>query len=165
MKLETFFKSITLLGAIGFCALVCSAKPERPLLSSKAIRIEKKVRKPIKIGNKVKSGGKEFDVNDSKLYDKFWSLPLEEQLKYPRLLRNKFVQTRRYRRFLKQNPPRKGYPMPPMPPGFPYEGNEWALTKGDKRGWNHGQKLQATKNGKVSNQSKIGNKTINLEVQ
>ena len=137
----------------------------RPQISSKVYKLEKKTRKPIKVDNKVRFEGKEFDSNDPKLYEKFWSSPLKEQRKYPRLLRIKFVETKRYRRFLKQNPPRKDHPIPPMPPDFPYEGDEWALTKGDKRGFTRGQKLQATKYGKVSNQSKIGNKTINLEVK
>lgn len=168
MNLETFFRAIVISGVIAiviFVANAASAKPTRPQLSSKVIRIEKKTRKPIKVDNKIKFEGKEFDSNDPKLYDNFWSLPLEEQRKYPRLLRIKFVETRRYRRFLKQNPPRKDHPIPPMPPDFPYEGDEWALTKGDKRGFTRGQKLQATKYGKASSQSKIGNKTINLEVR
>lgn len=173
MKLETFFKVITISGLIAiviFVANAASAKPTHPQLSSKIIRIEKKARKPIKVGNKIKSGGREFDMNDSKAYDKFWSASLEEQKKYPLALRRKFVHTRRARKlraeydeWRKKNPNR---PPPPLNPRQePYTEEEKSILGTNDRRLTRGEIMSSEKNGKVSNQSKIGNKVINLEVQ
>lgn len=173
MKLETFFKAITISGLIAivvFVANAASAKPTRPQLSSKVIRIEKKVRKPVKVGNKIKSGGKEFDMNDSKAYDKFWSASLEEQKKYPLTLRKKFVHTRRARKLrAKYDECRKKNPNRPPPPlntkREPYTDEEKAILGTDDRRLTRGEIMASMKDGKVSKQSKIGNKVINLEVQ
>lgn len=173
MKLEIFFRIITIFGLVAiviFIANAASAKPSRPQISSKVYKLEKKNRKPIKVGNKIKSGGKEFDLNDSKAYDKFWSASLEEQKKYPLTLRRRFVHTRRARKlraeydeWRKKNPDR---PPPPLnPKREPYTEEEVAILGTNDRRLTRGEIMSSTKDGKVSNQSKIGNKVINLEVQ
>ena len=173
MKLETFFKVITISGVIAivvFIANAASAKPMRPQLSSKVIKLEKKVRKPIEVGNKIKSGGKEFDSNNSKAYNEFWAASMEEKKKYPLTLRRKFVHTRRarklraeYEKFRKENPHR---PPPPLnPKKEPYTEEEVMILGTSDRRLTVGEIMASRKDGKVSNQSKIGNKVINLEVQ
>lgn len=173
MKLEIFFRIITIFGLVAiviFIANAASAKPSRPQISSKVYKLEKKTRKPVKVGNKIKSGGKEFDMNDSKAYDKFWSASLEEKKKYPLTLRRKFVHTRRARKlraeydeWKKKNPNRP--PLPLNPKQEPYTDEEKAILGTDDRRLTRGEIMASRKDGKVSRQSKIGNKVINLEVQ
>lgn len=169
MKLEMFFRIITIFGLIAivvFIANVASAKPnlasKRPYLSSKVVRLEKKIRKPINIESKIKIEGREYNPNDRKLEEKFWELSLEEKRKYPMLLRKRFINAKRKREYeeaQKKNPDRAPQPLPP------YDEEEMAIIKSDKRNPSKAVRLDGIKFGKVSNQSKIGNKVINLEVK
>lgn len=142
----------------------------RPNVGSKVIRLEKKAKKPIKYGVVIWHEWREFDMNDSKMHDEFWAASLEEQKKYPLTLRRKFVHTRRARKlraeydeWRKKNPDR---PPPPLnPKQEPYTDEEKAILGTDDRRLTAGEKLSCVRNGKFSNQSKIGNKVINLEVQ
>ena len=142
----------------------------RPQISSKVYKLEKKNRKPIKVVNKIRSGGRELDMDDPKAYAKFWEASLEEQKRYPLTLRRKFVHTRRARKlraeydeWRKKNPNR---PPPPLNPRQePYTEEEKAILGTDDRRLTRGEIMASTRDGKVSNQSKIGNKTINLEVR
>lgn len=215
MKLEIFFRIITVFGLIAIAVFVANAasavqlnqidwdaKAEwssvghccihdrcllisnltsgvethrsfaRPQLSSKVIRIEKKARKSVKVSNKVKSGGKEFDMNDSKAYDNFWTLSLEEQKKYPLTLRRKFVHTRRARqiraeeeKLIAKNPKESVKRKRVNPTKVPYTKEEIEILGTDDRRITASEKLSTVKSGKVSNQSKIGNKIMNLEVK
>lgn len=215
MKLETFFRIITIFGFIALVVFVANAASAtqlneidwdakfewssvghcgihdrcllisnlttgveshrsfaRPRISSKVIRIEKKERKPIKVGNKIKSGGKEFDKNDPKAYDKFWTLSLEEQKKYPLTLRRKFIHTRRARRMraeeekLRAKNPKEFVKRKRVnPTKVPYTKEEIEILGTDDRRLTASEKLSPVKSGKVSNQSKIGNKVMILEVK
>ena len=171
--MENFFRAIILFGLVALVTLVAnaaSAKPSRPQISSKVYKLEKKNRKPIKVVNKIRSGGRELDMDDPKAYNKFWEASLEEQKKYPLTLRRKFVHTRRARKlraeydeWRKKNPNR---PPPPLNPRQePYTEEEKAILGTDDRRLTRGEIMASTRDGKVSNQSKIGNKTINLEVR
>lgn len=165
MKLEIFFRIITIFGLIAiavFIANTASAKPTRPQLSGKVIHLKQKSKRPIKSESKVKVKGREFDLTDNKLEEKFWAASLEEKRQYPMLLRKRFVQWRRARiakEEQKKNPNRAPQPLPP------YDEEELAILKSDKRNPSRAVQLDIKKYGKVSNQSKIGNKTINLEVK
>ena len=173
MKLEMFFRIITIFGLIAivvFIATAASAKPSRPQISSKVYKLEKNNRKPIKVDNKIKSAGREFDMNGLKDYDKFWAASLEEKQKYPLTIRRKFVHTRRARKlraeydeWRKKNPNRP----PPLlnPKKEPYTDEEKAILGTEDRRLTRGEIIASRKDGKVSKQSKIGNKVINLEVQ
>lgn len=175
MKLETFFRIITVFGFIAiviFVANAASAKPSRPQISSKVYKLEKKNRKPIKVDNKIKSAGREFDMNGLKDYDKFWAASLEEQKKYPLTLRRKFVHTRRARRMraeeekLRAKNPKEFVKQKRVnPTKVPYTKEEIEILGTDDRRLTAGEKLSIAINGKVSKQSKIGNKVINLEVK
>lgn len=175
MKLEMFFRIVIVFGLLAvvvFIANAASAKPSRPQISSKVYKLEKKNRKPIKVGNRFRSGGKEFDMNDPKAYDKFWSASLEEQKKYPLTLRRKFVHTRRARRMraeeekLRAKNPKEFVKQKRVnPTKVPYTKEEIEILGTDDRRLTAGEKLSIAINGKVSKQSKIGNKVINLEVK
>lgn len=165
MKLETFFRTITIFGLIAiviFIANAASAKPSRPQISSKVIRIEKKKRKPINIESKIKIEGREYNPNDRKLEEKFWELPLGEKRKYPMILRKRFINAKRRREYeeaQKKNPNRAPQPLPP------YDEEELSILRSDNRKPSMAIQLDGKRYGKVSGQSKIGNKVINLEVK
>lgn len=169
MKLETFLKAIVISGVIALVILVASAasaKPssanKRPPLTSKVVKLEKKIRKPINMESKIKIEGREYNPNDRKLEEEFWKLSLEEKRKYPMILRKRFINAKRKREYeeeQKKNPNRAPKPLPP------YDEEEMAIIKSDKRNPSKAVRLDGMKHGKVSNQSKIGNKVINLEVQ
>lgn len=78
------------------------------------------------------------------------------------LLRKRFINAKRKREYeeeQKKNPDRAPKPLPP------YDAEEMAIIKSDDRRPSKAIRLDGVKFGKVSSQSKIGNKTINLEVQ
>ena len=173
--MENFFRAIILFGLVALVTLVAnaaSAKPSRPQISSKVYKLEKKNRKPIKVVNKIKSGGRELDMDDPKAYNKFWEASLEEQKKYPLTLRRKFVHTRRARQMraneekLRAKNPKEFVKQKRIKSRrVPYTKEEVDILGTDDLRLTVGEKLASTRNGKVSNQSKIGNKTINLEVK
>lgn len=135
--------------------------PTPPIVGGKFVRLEKKVRKPIACERKARFGGRDFNLNDRKLEEKFWELSIEEKRKYPMLLRKRFINAKRKRRYeesRKKDPNRAPQPLPP------YD-EEMAIIKSDKRNPSNAVRLDGIKFGKVSSQSKIGNKVINLEVK
>lgn len=143
----------------------------RPQLSSKVIRIEKKVRKPIKVISEFKSGGKKFKQKDLKNSAKFWAASLDEKKKYPLSLRRKFIHTRRgiemrakFNEWRKKREKTGKRPPPPIKPR-PYTKEEIEILGTHSRRMTRGEIIYNTRNGKVSNQSKVGNKVINLEVK
>lgn len=175
MKRETFFRLIVIFGLIAtvvFIANAASVKvfnydwlpyiPTPPIVGSKYIRLDKKGRKPIECERKARFGGTYFNLNDRKLEEKFWELSIEEKRKYPMILRKRFINAKRkrgYEESQKKNPNRAPQPLPP------YDEEEMAIIKSDKRNPSKAVRLGGIKFGNVSNQSKIGNKVINMEVQ